>query len=531
MDSTKNANRFRLHFVGANEDVPRLIRAYGQACDGEFGLVLRPTQKRGLLVLIKGQQATVWTSAKGEAPARPEAPTTASSAVNQVRGSQDDLPPDGPITLRGQWAGYLVCDGGTPRVMLQRNIASYAILHVESQPGEGWAYLVERKDAWFTDRKEARANRLATLADAIQLGVRAAMDLAAPACSYRDTRRRQAHDAAYAEKHPIKPAKEQKDPTAKLSVRPEKPAKPERPAKASRASPSPGEQPPAPRAERRGKALKPADAPIELPPPPRSAEALAEASAQIQDAASALPALAELGESGMADLLEAEEKWLSEHDLDGAGRLLRALAHDLRMQSWTEATSLPNAIKQVLSAIDLAERGEDPPSPAALAEARARVAALRETLESRAPYLARARWLLRYAEQAARSPRCKGPEQEEALAAVSKAQAAYDAARASFVEGKDAETLRALRKVAEPLLLAAAKIGRSCKAGQTGLFTSGKKAKAAPPAPAPEPKKRGRPRNTPAPEPAEPESMEVDPVMEAKLMEGIEARLRKILSV
>ena len=65
----------------------------------------------------------------------------------------------------------------------------------------------------------------------------------------------------------------------------------------------------------------------------------------------------------------------------------------------------------------------------------------------------------------------------------------------------------------------------------SGKAGKGKKAKAAPPAPTPEPKKRGRPRNTPAPEPAEPESMEVDPVMEAKLMEGIEARLRKILSV
>ena len=35
--------RFRLALVNAAEDVPRVIRAYGRACGGEFALVLRPT--------------------------------------------------------------------------------------------------------------------------------------------------------------------------------------------------------------------------------------------------------------------------------------------------------------------------------------------------------------------------------------------------------------------------------------------------------------------------------------------------------
>ena len=50
--------KFRLSFVNAAEDVPRLIRAYGKACDGEWALVLRPPEHRGVLVQVtKGEGA------------------------------------------------------------------------------------------------------------------------------------------------------------------------------------------------------------------------------------------------------------------------------------------------------------------------------------------------------------------------------------------------------------------------------------------------------------------------------------------
>ena len=54
--------RFRLAFVNAAEDVPRLIRAYGKACFGEFALVLRPTDRRGVMVRITTDGAFMWGS-------------------------------------------------------------------------------------------------------------------------------------------------------------------------------------------------------------------------------------------------------------------------------------------------------------------------------------------------------------------------------------------------------------------------------------------------------------------------------------
>ena len=51
-DPSTKPKRFRLSLVNAAEDVPRLVRAYGRACMGEFALVLRPREQRGLLVLM-----------------------------------------------------------------------------------------------------------------------------------------------------------------------------------------------------------------------------------------------------------------------------------------------------------------------------------------------------------------------------------------------------------------------------------------------------------------------------------------------
>ena len=60
---------------------------------------------------------------------------------------------------------------------------------------------------------------LDTLSAAIEAGVLGAMALVREACSFRDTRRRAAHDPTYAAKHPIKPPKPMKNPTDRLKVR------------------------------------------------------------------------------------------------------------------------------------------------------------------------------------------------------------------------------------------------------------------------------------------------------------------------
>ena len=48
---------FRLSFVNAAEDVPRLVRAYGRACQGEFAMVLRPAEVN---VFYEQSAALVW---------------------------------------------------------------------------------------------------------------------------------------------------------------------------------------------------------------------------------------------------------------------------------------------------------------------------------------------------------------------------------------------------------------------------------------------------------------------------------------
>lgn len=50
--TTDAPRKFRIDFVNAAEEAPRLARACGRACDRGFALVLRPVQERGVLVLM-----------------------------------------------------------------------------------------------------------------------------------------------------------------------------------------------------------------------------------------------------------------------------------------------------------------------------------------------------------------------------------------------------------------------------------------------------------------------------------------------
>ena len=155
--------RFRLSFVNAAEDVPRVIRAYGRACGGEFALVLRPTESTGILVHVSKQGAVQWTPRDGrDAPAFPEEATTSEDAVAAVKEAQKRPGRQGPITLRGQWSGYLHCDGNVPVVELRRKLATYAVLTIASRPEEGvWAWKVERLERWFGGPVRTLARRRA----------------------------------------------------------------------------------------------------------------------------------------------------------------------------------------------------------------------------------------------------------------------------------------------------------------------------------------------------------------------------------
>lgn len=230
------SKKFRLSFVNAAEDVPRLVRAYGRACDGEFALVLRPTEERGVLVLVRKKEGALFWRAPSspvetsDAPGMPSSAISAADAVALVKTEQKAVPKPGPITLRGQWSGTLTCDGGAPRVELVRKLAAYGVLRIVSNPGEGWSWRVERTEKWFS-RPGADTGSAATLIKAIEGGLARAMGLLGEACSVRDSRRRAALDTDYAVEHPVRPAKEGKDPTERFN-----PKEPKRP-KAKAGSP------------------------------------------------------------------------------------------------------------------------------------------------------------------------------------------------------------------------------------------------------------------------------------------------------
>jgi hypothetical protein len=81
----------------------------------------------------------------------------------------------------------------------------------------------------------------------------------------------------------------------------------------------------------------------------------------------------------------------------------------------------------------------------------------------------RARRLIRYATAMADSPKCRGPERDEALEAVRRAADAYEEARARIVRGQSWDALKTLRRIGERVSLSAAKAARSSAAGQTTL--------------------------------------------------------------
>jgi hypothetical protein len=212
---------FRLSFVGAGETLPRLVTAYGRACEGEFALVMRPTEQTAVLVLVTKKQkdqppkAFLWGANTSDWPRRPTTEVLPTEAVKAVSEMKAKPPRAGDITLKGQWTGTLACDAGEPVVTLRRKVASYGWLTITST-NKGWVPAFERQEKWFSTPDADTSAAKATLAEAITAGMQVAMKLVCGACSTRDTTRRQALDTQYAEQRPIRAPKDGRDATERL---------------------------------------------------------------------------------------------------------------------------------------------------------------------------------------------------------------------------------------------------------------------------------------------------------------------------
>ncbi len=416
------AEKFLLKIVGADEDVPRLLLAYGRACGGEMAFVMRPREDRGVLVhQVKKQRARIWRTVSGQAPTHaPEEEIEPTVAVAEVTRMKSSPPPAGPATLRGAWTGVLYCTDGRPSMVLARKVASYGTLKLASGADGRWTATFERAPRWFSKAAQESVQRDG-LAEAIQAGMGLVVGLVSEACSFRDTRRRNAVDAEYAVAHPYQPHRAPKDPT-------------------ERYRPKPG---PAYR-------LRQDDAGFD-----------------VLDAAGNV--VARFG---------AREKGKAEKHLRALNKgQLPAVTVSVDVASAFGMGGLPGVT--VVPALDALPTPEPPTGPTSAARIAAATEKEAEALAelalsswgaSDAPeLLRRAGRLIKHAQALAASPLCTGKEQRSALEDIRRAAGAYQQAADAIGRGESPDVVTTLRRISERVSLAAARAAKSCAAGQQKL--------------------------------------------------------------
>jgi hypothetical protein len=383
------------------------------------------------MVRLTKEGAWSWRAGESDAPVLPDVVIDAKDAVVLVKTEQKAVRKPGPITLRGQWSGYLHCEDGVPRVELTRKLATYGLLRLSSS-ATGWTWTVERTEKWFS-APGSDSGTTATLVAAIEAGLARAMGLLGEACSTRDSHRRAALDEDWAAGHPIRPAKEGKDPTERL--RPKEP--------------------------RRTKAAPPQhiDAPVSLPDAPVTAA----------------------GVQRMAEEVSREADALATRGASGAWQDSTALQDAV---AWFRGVGLEHVADDLVSY----EGGPDHPPEQLLQHLRGHMAELELDEETRrdaetvlgrlgesfqtAPVtLERARRLVRHAARLAETELCRGQERKEAERAIERAMHAYDEARSAIASASTGEAQAKIRSTVEWAALAAAKVARSCTSGQASLPT------------------------------------------------------------
>lgn len=475
--------KIRLSILGADEDVPRLLTGYSpRVCGGEAAFVLRPREGQGLLVLQeKKQPAKVWISdlsllppsvegdrrarATSDAPGTPSWTVSPTEAVALVKRMKSNAGTKGPASLRGTWKGVVHCDDGAPIVELERKVASYGTLRLRSVAGQGWQATFIRAEKWFSKGKEEQSPVVDRLAEAIQRGMVQMTGLVSEACSFRDTRRRNAVDADFAVAHPYQEPAAPKDTTERYN--------------------------------------------------PRDSFRVVEAASGFN--------VVNLAGGVVASFGGREKGKATQH----AAALNRGQGARAEAPGDLQAPLVPPglpvlpapraAIPPALSSIPAPEAPACPVSVQRIAEATQKEADALTSLSdslwgtTEGPeLLARAGKLIRHAEALVASPLCAGREKEQARADLERAASAYNEARAAIQRGDDPDTVTTLKRVAERVSLAAARAAKSCsgagkRANVTASATSSK------PAPVEAKAPRGRkPKAQAAPE--------VDPAKDALLV-------------
>ena len=523
--------QFRLNIVGADDDVPRLLLVYGKGCGGEVAFVLRPRDGEGVLVhQVKGQPAAVWVSnlaqlpegvrpsnagkLNADGPQKPAWAVGSNEAVSLIKRLKASPPKGGPATLRGSWKGELRCNDMRPTVHLQRKVATYGTLHVESDSSGRWTALFERGEKWFSTAKQERTPAYDSLGEAIQRGMVQMTGLVSEACSFRDTRRRNTVDPSYAEAHPYKPPREVKDPTERYD--PKARYAVSEGAAGWNVINDAGAVVAAFGAREKGKARDYASAlnrgehpaapePTPQPEPrPRPPKAQGEAEVVAHAIVTASGDLEVKSGKHKGTIFKAYERAAV---VGKVGQRVKVrfyaqdqFAHVVPDEETPSRPSAGGADVPLLKDVASPEPPSCPTSVAKIASATQKEADALEDLSgslwgtTEGPeLLRRAAKLIRHAESLVRSPLCKGGEQKAAWEQLKGAAEAYSKARDAVLVGHSKEAIKELKHVAEKVALAAARAAKACGGGVTGGGGGKSRTKAEPaPAPAPEPRKGGR---------------------------------------
>ncbi len=456
-----------LKIVGAGEDYPRLLTAYRSIKGTQVALVLRPTEGRVVLAITgKDGSGHLLHATALDTPTWPTGPSTATECLAILKEAQKSPPKAGPIVMRGQWRGKLHVDIEAKRVRVElvRKIASYGTLTVIGQSGR-WTWRFERAGKWFSTaratQQPANANHT-RLSDTIRQAYSDALDLVGQACGTRDTRRRQALDADYATRYPIRPPRDAEVSLDRFKL--PKPKKGRAPRKkagscdtcATDSKPLGAGGPPipvahtAPALEKQADALKADAEGLATTEPPKTAMSVDAVLDHFNNRIGR-------GYHGVFQQIHAYAKGT-----------LAPLDRTVPLDEFI--AQLREAAKEARAEREASWRRSGDDAAVYAAEDEEAITALDLALRSAPVQLARARQLIRFAQAAADSPKCSGPEEMEARKAILSAEASYETARKALVKGGEKAALKAIRQSAAWLALSASKIASSCKVGQKSLL-------------------------------------------------------------
>ena len=567
--------RFRLSIVGADEDVPRLVRAYGRACQGEFGLVLRPPEQQGVLVLVtKKDGAFVWRSGKSDASGlvRAQAEVLRDDPVRLrvLDGEYADIRfapyEDVPRTYKhGDWVDIVFnpddqfahlaeqVQGGRgvdspeiPAAAITPAVAVSAVKDAQKSPpkvgpvtlrGRWTGYLyceggqprVELKRrlatygtlwifsngadgwAWTFERDSKWFGRSG---ETFGKGLPTLLDALHIALVGAMTLVKDA--CSFRDTH--RRAAHDDDYATKYPIKKREPKR----------NPTERLKEPTPKKPRTRKATTPKPAPApkpvntrgDAPEVPQDAGSLQETADQVARAAHDLVAVEDVAPDW--ELVESPVqigKWFDDNGWQGIGEAIIEYAED----PTHPVDELLSDIKKDLRSSETVH--DDDPDPELYAEARRKLVTLGQALESAPVLLERARRLIRHARSMARSPLCRGAEQKAALAAIDEARRSYEATREKIRKGHRWDPDRALRRVGEKVALAAARASKACSSGQTKLPAH---KPATPKAPA-KPRAVSKPKTRRAPKAPTKAAPEIDAAKDQALIDAFSKAFAAVL--